>query len=715
HSDPAQSHWAASLMRWMHTLKGSARMAGAMQLGQAIHEMESLIERQMAAPDLAQDSTHERVLTLIADLIEGQDAASAMVDLLTGADRPGLQTEARHPVAMDPAAPKGVAPPAAEVTSPLVRVRADLLDRLVNEAGEVAIARARLDGELSGVHAALADLSDNVARLRSQLREIQLAADTRINTRRDLQTASPEFDPLEFDRYTRFQELTRLLAEAVDDVATVHHNAVRGLEQASRDLHLQAQVTRDLQQDLMTIRMVRFSSIAERLHRVVRQAGRDTGRQAKLEIAGERVELDRSVLERVLGPLEHVLRNAVAHGIELPQTRTEAGKPVQGALRLSVHAEGRSIAIELADDGRGLDLARIRERALERGLVTPEARLSDAELAQLIFLPGFTTADQVSAVAGRGVGLDVVRAEVAAMGGRIDVTSMAGQGTCFSMHLPASMALSQVMLVRIGDRRFAIGSGVIEQVLQPDPEVLNEAHARGSLDLEEGASLPLAYLGGLLDLSMDPEGQRHPPVLLLRSGNQRLALHVDEVSPVQDVVVKDVGAQLSRMPGIVGATVLGQGDIVLIIDPVQIDLAVRRSSDGRHPQTVLQPVRMALAPTVMVVDDSVTVRKVTQRLLQREGYTVMLARDGLDALQQLEDSLPDIVLLDIEMPRMNGFELLTRLREQTRLARIPVVMISSRTADKHREHAATLGVQAFLGKPYDESELLGLIARLTTS
>ena len=300
------------------------------------------------------------------------------------------------------------------------------------------------------------------------------------------------------------------------------------------------------------------------------------------------------------------------------------------------------------------------------------------------------------------------------MGGRIDVSSIPGQGARFSLHLPASMAMSQVMLVRVGGLRFAIGSGVIEQVLQPDPDLLNEAHARSSLSLE-GASVPLAYLGRLLDLSVDPEGQRHPPVLLLRSGHQQLALHVDEVSPVQDVVVKDVGAQLSRMPGIVGATVLGQGDIVLIIDPVQIDQAVRRSSEGRAVPTVMQPARMVLAPTVMVVDDSVTVRKVTQRLLQREGYTVLLARDGLDALQQLEDTRPDILLLDIEMPRMDGFELLSRLREQTRLANIPVVMISSRTAEKHREHAAALGVQAFLGKPYDEAELLGLIGRLTTS
>ena len=724
-----QTQWAASLMRLMHTLKGSARMAGAMTLGQAIHDMESLIESWLGSGDSSQPREASSTALLIENLIDRQDAATDQIAALMTpgevmpstvpagpGELPATATTAATAVSAETAsaAPATAAAQPAAV-SPLVRVRADLLDRLVNEAGEVAIARTRLDGELSGVHASLADLSDNVARLRTQLREIQLAADTRMSTRRDLQSASPEFDPLEFDRYTRFQELTRLMAESVDDVATVHQNALRGLEQASRDLHLQAHLTRDLQQDLMTIRMVRFASIGERLHRVVRQAVRDTGIEARLLIEGGQAELDRSVLERVMGPLEHLLRNAVAHGIESAADRDSLGKPSQGLVRLDVRAEARTVVIELTDDGRGLDLDRIRRRAIERGLIEAEATLGEAELAQLIFLPGFTTADQVSAIAGRGVGLDVVRAEVSAMGGRIEVGSVPGQGARFSMYLPASMAMSQVVLVRVGDQRFAIGSGLIEQVLQPDPALLNEAHAVRSLKLDSGLGVPLVYLGRLLELPFDPQGQRHPPVLLLRSGSQQLAVHVDEASPAQDVVVKDVGAQLSRMPGVVGATVLGQGDIVLIIDPVQIEQAIHRSSQGQQAQAIVQPARMVLAPTVMVVDDSVTVRKVTQRLLQREGYTVMLARDGLDALQVLEETVPDILLLDIEMPRMDGFELLSRMREQPRLAGIPVVMISSRTADKHREHAAGLGVQAFLGKPYDEAELLELIGRLTTS
>lgn len=746
-SAPEQRRWVPLLMRWLHTLKGSARMAGAMRLGQAIHDMESLLEPHAERSDAASSDGGAALVSLIDQLTACQDDATDLLEHLTSLHSPavpalqaGFAPEGasgdRPPIkgpqpaenlsgwpqaaAIAQAGAQSIqtlesAEPASTVIQPMIRVRADLLDRLVNEAGEVAIARARLDGELTGVHGALSDLSDNVARLRNQLREIQVAADSRISVRRGQALAGPDFDPLELDHYTRFQELTRLLAESVEDVATVHQNALRGLEQASRDLHLQAQVTRDLQHDLMSIRRVRFGSMGERLHRVVRQAARDMARPAHLKIEGDRAELDRAVLERIVGPLEHLLRNALAHGIEPTPVRVQAGKPVQGQLRLSVRAEGRSVAIDLADDGSGLDFLRIRDRAIERGLIDADAQLTEAELAQLIFLPGFTTAEQVSAIAGRGVGLDVVRAEVAAMGGRIEVQSMAGQGASFCLHLPASMAMSQVVLVRAATQQFAISASLIEQVLQPDAEALNRAHAARRLTLQDGSVLPLIYLGRLLELPGDPLGQRLAPVAILRSGHQRLAVHVDEIHAAQEVVVKDVGAMISRMPGFVGATVLGHGEIILIIDPVQIEAAARRSGAGEASPAIVQPAHMVLAPTVMVVDDSVTVRKVTQRLLQREGYTVMLARDGLDALQMLEEAVPDILLLDIEMPRMDGFELMSRLRAQPRLADIPVVMISSRTADKHREHAARLGVQAFLGKPYDETELLELIGRFTTS
>jgi chemosensory pili system protein ChpA (sensor histidine kinase/response regulator) len=597
-----------------------------------------------------------------------------------------------------------------------VRVRADLLDRLVNEAGEVSISRSRLDNELSVLRQSLLELTENVGRLRAQLREIEIQADTQIQARIAQQKDHERtFDPLEFDRYTRFQELTRMLAESVNDVATVQGHALRSLDGAGQDLHRQGQVLRDLQQDLMRARMVQFGSIADRLYRVVRRAAKETDKRVNLDIRGATVEVDRGVLERMAGPIEHLLRNSVAHGIELPATRQARGKPETGEIRVEVRQEGREIVLAFADDGGGLDLARIRQRALAQSLIAEDARLSDRELADLIFVQGFSTAASVTELSGRGVGMDVVRAEVASLGGRIETETETGRGTRFTVHLPLTLAVSQVLLLSAGRARFAVPSSSVEQVLQLKPQALADAYAQRSLLWQEQV-VPLFYLGGLAGLpELVPLAQHLSPVVIIRAGHQRIAVHADEVTRNQEVVVKSVGAQAARVPGLTGATVLGNGDIVLIVNLVVLaKLAAGESLERSLPAPAIEAVMPeALPPLVMVVDDSLTVRKVTQRLLSREGYQVLLARDGVDALRQLEEVVPDAMLLDIEMPRMDGFELLRHLRADARLARIPIVMITSRTADKHRNHALELGVDAYLGKPYPEDELLALLARFT--
>ncbi len=718
-----------SLMRLLHTVKGSARMAGAMRLGQLVHDMETRIEAASALPRvpaaLVDDlvARHDQVLALYEAVRDprseaAQAAARAVVDALSGAAPPDAADAAAADGAPEPAPADGAVARPAEAGTPeksrqLIRVRADLLDRLVNEAGEVSIARARLENELGGIRQSLGELSENVNRLRSQLREIELAADTQIQARtarnRELDA---EFDPLEFDRYTRFQELTRMLAESVSDVATVQQNALRNLDEAHRDLARQSQVTRDLQQDLMRIRMVQFGSIADRLYRVVRQAAKELDKRVHLDLKGAGAELDRGVLERMAGPIEHLLRNAVAHGIEPRAERAAAGKSETGEITLEVRQEGNEVILTFADDGAGLNFGRIRERAIERGLIAADAHPSQRELGDLIFMPGFSTAAAVTALAGRGVGMDVVRAEVAAMGGRIDLESVPGRGTRFAVHLPVSLAVAQVVLLTVGTVRIAVASALIEQVLQLKPEALAAAYAQHHVDWQ-GQPVPLYFLGSLLEL---PEGtplaQRYSPVVVVRSGSTRIALHVDHVAPSQEVVVKHVGPQLARLTGMAGATVLGNGDIVLILNPVQIAATGRGAQAGQGDTATFAPTRIEIAPTVMVVDDSVTVRKVTQRLLVREGYQVMLAKDGLDALRQLQDTVPDVMLLDIEMPRMDGFDLTKNLRADDRLRHLPIVMITSRTADKHRNHALALGVDVFLGKPYDETELLGHVKTL---
>jgi chemosensory pili system protein ChpA (sensor histidine kinase/response regulator) len=605
-----------------------------------------------------------------------------------------------------------------------VRVRAALLDRLVNHAGEVAITRARIDAEMRSLQGSLGELTDSLDRMRRQLRDIELQAETQMSSRMEAaKAASQAFDPLEMDRFTRLQELTRFMAESVNDVATLQRGLQRTLQSTEDELAAQARLTRELQDDLLRTRMVEFESLADRLYRTVRQAGKDTGKAVRLDIVGGAIEIDRGVLERMTGPFEHLLRNAVAHGIEPAEARTAAGKDTSGRIVVSVAQAGNEVAVEFADDGAGLDLARIRERGIARGLIAADAEASDAELAQLIFMPGFSTAEALTELAGRGVGMDVVRAEVTAMGGRIETSTAPGQGTRFRLLLPLTTAVTQVVMLRCGALSVAVPSTLVELVRRVPQAEVEAAYAAGSLAFD-GEAVPFFWLAALLGEGLRGETPgRSQAVVIVRSAAQRVALHVEDVTANQEVVVKNVGPQLARVPGLVGVTLLPSGAAALIYNPVALGVLygpavqtalARREAAGpdagladSHAPAVVEPAK---APLVLVVDDSLTVRRVTQRLLLREGYRVSTAKDGLDALEKLAEERPAVLLSDIEMPRMDGFDLLRNVRADERLAGLPVVMITSRTAQKHRDLAAELGADHYLGKPYGEDELLGFRA-----
>ncbi len=693
---PADTAQPATLQRVLHTLKGSARMAGAMRLGQHAHEMETHVEDM------------------------GDPAPAAFEGLLAHYDHALLLFEQlQHPPAGPGAAPAATPADseAAATQAPLVRVRADILDRLVNQAGEVAIARSRVENEVGALRTALADLEGNLARLRQQLREVEMQAESRIASRsatRPPAAGEREFDPLEFDRYTRLQELTRLMAESVDDVASLHAGLLQSVDSAGDDLAQQARMTRELQRDLLRVRMVPFASIAERLYRVARQGAKELDKRVNLDIRGGSVEMDRSVLERMAGPFEHLLRNAIVHGIEPREARAAAGKPETGEVVVQASQQGNEIVLEFSDDGAGLDLDRIRSRARERGLLNEAgeggAGPADADVANLIFEPGFSTADALTELAGRGVGMDVVRSEAQSLGGSIDIHTAPGQGTRFTIRLPLTLAVTQVLLLSAGGRTHAVPAAVVEQVLQVKAAALDEA--AGSVDVA-GHALPLHYLPALLgDPHARPRPQRSVPVLVLRAGSDRLALRADEVLGNREVVVKNTGPQLARVPGIAGATVLGSGEIVLILNPVVLVQHLAQHVAQQPPSRMPIPAGHAPAGTIMVVDDSLTVRKVTQRLLEREGYTVMLAKDGVDALEQIAARKPDLMLVDIEMPRMDGFDLTRHVRAAGATSEIPIIMITSRSAEKHRSLALQLGVNAYFGKPYQQTVLLGAIAGL---
>ena len=710
-----------ALQRVLHTLKGSSRMAGAMSIGELTHHMETRVENALSVKTLPaalfQDlETSWDRMGYLFERLQKPGAAEAVVPAAAIPEaapetKPSPVTE-RADAEAAPAAPKPVPPSERELQpKALLRVRADVVDRLVNEAGEVAIARSRIEGEMRTLKGAMQELTDNVARLRAQLREIEIQAESQMQSRLELaKETQRNFDPLEFDRFTRFQEVTRLMAESVNDVSTVHGNLVNTVDETEKALLAQARLNRDLQQDLMRVRMVPFGSLQERLYRIVRQTAKELGKRANLEIKGVQVELDRSVLERITGPFEHLLRNAVAHGIEVPEGRRAAGKAEIGEIRLDLKQEGNEVQLALSDDGAGLNIERIRAKAIEQGLMEANANLSEAEIADFIFNAGFSTAEEVSQVAGRGVGMDVVRNEVAALGGRVEMRFTKGQGTRFTIYLPLTLAVTQAVLVRAGTKTFAIPSVMVEQVLQLRQEQLVTAYSQRQTVWQD-RHYPFHYLPHLLGVSEAvAEQKRFSPTLYLRSGTNSIALHVDDmVGSNQEIVVKAIGPQLQRIAGITGATVLGTGEIVLILNPVQLaikEVAVRPAVVHEAPK----PQAAATQPTVMVVDDSLTVRKVTGRLLERQGYLVVTARDGVEAMEKLQELVPDVMLVDIEMPRMDGFDLTRNVRADARLARVPVIMITSRTADKHQNYAREIGVSHFLGKPYQEDDLLAKIS-----
>ncbi|NMG73878.1 Hpt domain-containing protein [Aromatoleum diolicum] len=703
---------AKAIARLLHTLKGSARMAGAMTLGEHVHQLESRFEA-------ARSAEHEPA-ALIEDLISGLDHAEQLIAALTGTGA-AVSTVAEETAGTAVAAVEAAtAETESGSATATLRVRADTVDRFVNEAGEIGIARTRIAGELRTLRRSLLDLTENVIRLRNQLREVEIQADVQMQSRiAHTGTHEGEFDPLEMDRYTRLQELTRMMAESVGDVTTVQQSLLRNLDGAELALNSQARMSRDLQQALMQVRMVPFDSLADRLYRVTRQTAKDLGKRANLDLRGGRIEIDRSVLEHITAPLEHLLRNAFAHGIESPDVRKAVGKDEIGQITLSVSQEGNEIAISLTDDGAGLDYARIAERARASGLLGPDEVADERRLTNLIFLPGFSTASNVSTVSGRGVGMDVVKSETAAVGGRIDIRAAHGKGTEFRIYLPLTLAVTQALLVRAGGRSYAIPSSMIAQVQELKVDALHALREAGGTDWQD-VHFNYRYLPRLLgDRVSLPEEQRFNWVLLLRAGAQTLALHVDALRGNQEIVVKNAGPQLARIVGISGATVLGDGEIVLILNPVALASRGLIAGETVARDTAvesLEPLETAQAehqPTVMVVDDSLTVRKITGRLLEREGYRVITAKDGVDALERLIETVPDVILSDIEMPRMDGFDLLRNIRADERTRSVPVIMITSRLADKHRQFAEKMGANEYLGKPYEEGELLGLLRSYT--
>lgn len=726
---PGDHSFVPELQRHLHTLKGSARMTGLMRLGELAHVLEARINAldEREHPPLKDfEEIEDRVDRLshsIERLTRGEDIVEETIQVPISAvfehqkDKPAALAVIAA-AAQEMAERHALPPELREQRTALLRVNADMIDRFVNEAGELSIARSRIEGEMGNFKHALVDLTDSISRMRSQLREIEIASEGQMQSTIKLKEEHGEqFDPLEFDRFSRMQELTRFLAESLGDVITLHQGLQKNIDETELAIHAQARLNRELQQGLMGVRLVPLGNLADRFYRVIRQTAKEIEKKANLELKGTRTELDRSVLEKITGPFEHLLRNAIAHGIETPEERVRVGKPEIGEISIEAVQRGNEVVLTIADDGAGLNYPRIREKAIEAKLLAPDVELPEAQLAQFIFMSGFSTATEVSHIAGRGVGMDVVKNEITSLGGRVEIASTWGRGTTFTITLPLTLAVTQAVMLRAGSTTFAVPSVMIEQVQEYKAQPYAELAAKGELAWKDNR-YPLRSLLPLLGEIDTATPARQIPVLLLKSGVQRAAIRVDEIIGNREVVVKIIGPQLSRLAGIAGATVLGNGQVVLILNPVQLVHREQPAFEVPHampvsPESVLVVEEKSGNPLVLVVDDSLTVRKITSRMLTREGYEVATAKDGVDGLQQLQDLRPDLILLDVEMPRMDGFEFARNVRADERTRSIPIIMITSRTADKHRNHAAEIGVNEYMGKPYQEDQLLALIKRYT--
>jgi chemosensory pili system protein ChpA (sensor histidine kinase/response regulator) len=622
--------------------------------------------------------------------------------MVTAKPKPKPEPEEAKPAA---AAGRG------EQRQEFARIDAELLEELLNAAGEISIYHSRLTQQVSSFEFHVDELEQTVARLKGQLRKLEIETEAQIMHGHQDTLVARDFDPLELDRYSNIQQLSRALAESASDLGSLKDLLQSLTTEAEGLLVQQSRVTAELQDGLMRTRMVPFERHVPRLTRLVRQIAKEADKRAELAVEGASGELDRQVLEKMLPPFEHMLRNAVVHGIESSDERQKVDKPATGRITIRLHREGSEMVIDVADDGRGLDVDAIRRKAYELDMLQPDSKVADEEIMELILTPGFTTAGKVTQAAGRGVGMDVVANEVKKLGGSLRISSVTGQGTNFTVRLPFTLAITQALVVRTGEEVYALPLPSVEGVARIPRGELENLLSQSEPSYQYGEQTYKfrhlgMYLGG--QAAKLPKDEPFIPVILVRAGEFSAALLTDEMIASREIVVKTVGPQLASIRGISGATILGDGRIVLILD---IAALVRTGAP------VVELKKAAPTPTddrplALVVDDSITVRRVTERFLQRNGMRVMTAKDGLDAISVISEQKPDIILLDIEMPRMDGYEFASHVRNDERVADIPIIMVTSRVGDKHRARAIELGVNDYLGKPYQDAELLEAIGRL---
>ena len=776
------------LFRSMHTIKGSAAQVGLHRLSAVAHRVEDLIghlrdgtlqpnaaivdvclqtvdilkkllHREWPAPDQAQSAVAP-LLAQIAQLMPAGDSTDSIASHEAAAAPPESPAVAPAPALETPAPERSLhAASAALPPSNSVRVSLDRLDRMMNAVGELVINRTRMLGRLSELSKLIDVLNFSKGRLAGKVSEFQEKYEfSRIGSR-FLSTSRPpragafrgpfpapasslqapnellEFGELEMDRYDDFNILSRSLTEISADVNEVLTQLGGFMGRVDADIDEFTKLAHNLQDEITAARMVPIGNLYTRLTRTVRDASKAAGKVVEISLEGAETELDNNIIQHISDPLIHLVRNAVAHGIETAGARLAAGKPAQASVSVRAYHRGNHIFIEVEDDGGGIDYEKVRRRIAGSNMVSPvnASQLTERELRDFLFRPGFSTASSTSELAGRGVGLDVVRSNVQALNGEIEVRSEPGRGACFTVKVPLTLIISQALFVRCGKSTFALPLAVIEEIRRLP-----------ACDIEDVAGKLLTRVRGViteivrldLHLGLPPleptNGYLH--MVIVRVAGQQVGVVVDEVLGKDEIVIKSLGAYMRRVKLFPGTTIAPDGSLILLIDLnrlVSAEAAAQRAQSAASPAArVFAPGAEAVAAgqipseaidtvgaerVIVVADDSISVRKFVGRMLEKAGYRVHLASDGLEAAEIIAGTGCSLLITDLEMPRMNGYELMARLKQDASTRDVPVLVVTSRAGAKHRDRAVKEGAAAFLTKPVQEDQLMSVVEDLLGS
>ena len=766
-SDTQQNSQLQQIRRSVHTLKGAAGIVGLSTISQLAHRMEDVLD-DLYDGSLSYSQQIKDVMLATFDVFEDclrdkrgrgniDEAANSLYAIYDSVINQsavlGEQEVAEHSLGLrEPAASEDAVNEAASMMSDvndvasleqelaktgtqqseLVRVPIERLDEIVRLVGEVVISRSSFEQHLLNLSRQIDELHLSINRLQRTATTIETQyevsaligsqASVSKNKTIGLSRAGSdwsgihEFDELEFDRYSDFHLMSRELTETSADIGALGGEFRDILSEFDAYLTRQSRLTSEIQDKLMHFRMIPLATLSTRLHRAVRVTARQRGKEVGLIIEGEEVQFDKIMLDELNEALLHILRNAVDHGIEEPSEREALGKTREGKILLRAYREGTQLVVQIKDDGAGLNPDRIKAKAIQNGLVTDSEidTWANEKLFNLIFAPGFSTAGQVSQISGRGVGMDVVNEVVDSLKGRIFIESILGDGVVFTIRLPVTLSLIQVLIVQVSNQKLAFPLADVNQVIYVEPKNIEVVSGSRVVGID-GKIVPIVWLADALNMSENQTGSEDRlPVIVLEIGNNQVALVVDHLLGGREVVVKTLGAHLRHVHGLIGSTLMGDGSIILILNPSELTQEQKIASRSYKDVVTSNASRSSRSFEILIVDDSFSVRRVVANLIKKAGWQPLLAKNGLEALDLIQRSvtLPDLILLDVEMPQMDGYELTSTLRANPDYQSLPIVMLTSRGGDKHRKKAFEVGATEYVIKPYNDNDLLSLVTRL---